>query len=431
MSDEKFTGNTTPLVNNIGSGLHVHYFSDYTNSSTNLSGVYNPQRDAFGRFRVSNPQTIFESKFLNSGASAKQPSIWDESVTNATNGYSLHSASAAAITLHAEQGDTVIRQTFNRFHYQAGKSQAIEMTGVIGSGGASITSEIGAYNGTDGVFWESGSGVINLCIVKNGSINRIPQGSWNIDNFDGTGISGKTVDWDKNQIFVIEFEWLGVGGVGFGLFINRNLYYAHFENMANNSTDGAYMSTPNLPIRYSITNSGSVPAEIVQICSTVISEGGVTPVGQLRYSSLGTFAASEIQANTIGTRYAVCSIRLKSTHDSYTARPTFITINNTTNGDAEWKVHFNPTLSASLTYFDQYESAVQFGVAQGGQTITDEGVVIAGGYVSNDLAAQGQPIESNHSLGFYITGSSTEFVLSVNPIAINQDIFGGMGWREQ
>ena len=191
------------------------------------------------------------------------------------------------------------------------------------------------------------------------------------------------------------------------------------------------MSTPNLPVRYSITNTGSTPAEITQICSTVISEGGLTNVGQLRYSSLGVNTASEIQANTVGTPYAVCSIRLKPAHESQTARPVSITINNTTNGDVEWRLHLQPTLSASLTYFDQYESAVQFGVAQGGQTITNQGVVVAGGYISNDLPAQVQPLESSRSLGFTLAGSSTEFVLSVTPYTSNQDVLGGMTWREQ
>jgi len=424
--NEKNHNNTTPLVYKIGDGTHVSLFRQY------LDAGYDYERDGFGRLRVSEPTTLFDSNFLDSGGSAKSPLVWDELIVNTSGDAAAnHNASAAMITLRTGQNDSVIRQTFNRIQYQPGKAQLIQMTGVLGTGGTGVVTQIGAYDGTNGVFWENNNGVVNLCIASSGSVTRIPQGSWNIDNLDGTGYSGLTASWNKNQIFSIEFEWLGVGGVWYGLFIDRTFRPVHFENKANNSTNGAYMSTPNLPLRYAIFNTSSAIRSINQICSTVISEGGVSKTGQLRYNDIGVLSANEIQANTPGTWYAVCGISLKPENHSRTARPVSITIANTTNGDVAWRLLYQPTLSAPLTYTDQYDSAVRFGVAAAGQTVSDFGAIVAGGYVSNDLQAQQQQIESNFSLGVGIAGSSTQFVLAVTPLAANQDVLGGMTWREQ
>jgi len=53
--------------------------------------------------------------------------------------------------------------------------------------------------------------------------------------------------------------------------------YLHQFNHANHSA-GVYMTTPNLPIRYEISNDGTgAAAEMECICSSVMSEGGQHP----------------------------------------------------------------------------------------------------------------------------------------------------------
>lgn len=82
------------------------------------------------------------------------------------------------------------------------------------------------------------------------------QSAWNVDKLDGTGASGITVDPTKSQIFVFDFEWLGVGRVRTGLVVDGKIYYFHYFSHAN-VTNVVYMSTPNLPLRYELENDGT------------------------------------------------------------------------------------------------------------------------------------------------------------------------------
>jgi hypothetical protein len=431
MTDKALTYKTRPYVRAIGGSLHIPFVVNYDESAA----AYSPTVDAFGRARVSQPETIFESNFISGGTQEerKDPIFWSESITNNSGAASsVHSLDNAEITLSAGQNDTIIRQTKQMFSYQPGKSQVGNFTGKLGSGGNGITSRIGFYDGANGLYFENKDGIPGVCIEKNGVVTRIDQSDWNVDPMDGTGNSGLTVDFDNNQIYWIEYEWLGVGGVGFAIFINRALYYVHWQNFANNSNDGAYIPNPNLPIRYSVSNTGSTVANLTQICSTVFSEGGVKPLGQIRSQSIGTTSGSEIQAGVVGTDYAVCSIRLKDTHLMKTVKPTNISVLMTTTGNIQWSLQLNPTLSGGLSYVDVKNSAVQFAAgAPSGTTITERGTTIAKGYISNDLESLVTDINSLYSLGAEIDGTRDELVLVVNPVNAGQDVLGAISWREQ
>ena len=43
--------------------------------------------------------------------------------------------------------------------------------------------------------------ISSVCISKNGVHNKVHQSDWNIDRFDGKGLSGINIDWSKAQIF--------------------------------------------------------------------------------------------------------------------------------------------------------------------------------------------------------------------------------------
>jgi len=83
---------------------------------------------------------------------------------------------------------------------------------------------------------------------------RVKQGDFNIDNMDGTGPSGYTIDLTKMQMMGIQYSWYGAGYIDFmARGSDGHWVLAHrFKN--NNINDEAYMRSGNLPIRYSIEN---------------------------------------------------------------------------------------------------------------------------------------------------------------------------------
>jgi len=193
--------------------------------------------DPFGRIRVSNPHTIFDSKQLYD----KNPLFWSESTTNASgNALSSHSTTDASVSMYVEAGDTIIRQTKTHWNYQPAKGQLAFITGVITAGGTGVKARIGLFTATDGLFFEMSGTTMGVVRRKASADTRIAQADWNLDTMDGNGESGVTLDFSKAQIFVIDFEWLGVGRVRMGVVIDGVVYYVH-EFVHANYVTAVYM----------------------------------------------------------------------------------------------------------------------------------------------------------------------------------------------
>jgi hypothetical protein len=399
--------------------------------------------DAFARSRISEPFTLFDSKQIwNDPDFADSvenfPLFWDNQEISGAGTATAFDVDRASTTLSVSlnTAGVRVRQTRQRFNYQPGKSQLVILTGVVGATSAGNTKRLGYYDDDNGLFYQDNGGTWSVVVrssVSGAAVDiGIAQADWNLDTMDGNGPSGVTLDPLAAQILFFDLEWLGVGRVRFGFFVDGLPIYVH-ELLNSNNLTSVYMSTPNLPIRAEIINDGTGAADsIEQICSTVISEGGSQPNGVFRSANLGTLAASEIQATAIGTTYAVCGIKLKSAYLSANVRETGISMIETVgNNSFLWQLHINPTLTTGLTYSDVPESAVEFGVGlAAGDVITDDGLVIDSDYVSRDLSSVNAILGSAWRLGAAIDDTPDELILSVTPITANQDILGGMTWRE-
>ncbi len=206
--------------------------------------------DAFGRLRVSNPLTQFDSKQIFDN----QPLVWDDAEESGGSTTSTHDPNEASsiIGVTSNTAGKRTRQTFMRINYQPGKSQLIFMTGtlILAGGGSGITSAFGYFDDDNGIFLRHKDGVTSFVIKSKTSGTAIDtvadQSSWNIDKLDGSGASGITLDISKSQILVMDFEWLGGGRVRVGFVAGGQLTYVN-EFLHSNSLEGPYMSTPNLP----------------------------------------------------------------------------------------------------------------------------------------------------------------------------------------
>lgn len=383
--------------------------------------------DAFGRLRVSEPFTIFDSKQLFDN----QPLFWDDQEVSGSGTNSVWSKDKASsvISVSATTAGRRLRQTFRRFNYQPSKSQKVEMTFSGMATASGITKRVGQYDDDNGIFLESADGVVNLVIRSKvtGSVleNRVAQTSWNYDKFDGDGGSGLVLDIDQAQILSFDYEWLGTGTVAIGFVINRKRYYAHLFHQAN-INQGVYMSTPNLPLRYEIINDGTGAADDFEcVCSSVVSEGGQEDNGILQHASTG---GTHLDANTIDQLYAVIGMRLKTSHIGAAIKLVSHSIIALTNDDFEVVFVWNPTVAGTFTYADKTNSCLQ--VAFGDSTNT-----VSGGFQEDGAMSKAEsPVvrEPNNSLvlGSAIDGTVDELVMCVRPFSANADIEGTVTWRE-
>ena len=190
------------------------------------------------------------------------------------------------------------------------------------------------------------------------------------------------------------------------------------------------MSTPNLPLRYSIQTDGTAGGSFDHICSTVMSEGGVEETGVLRSVNTGV---THIDADVADTTYAVVGIKLKSDYIDVTVLPEFFSMISETADDFRWTLHLNPTISGTFTYSDIESSAIQGAVGATANVITDDGLVIDSGFASTSFNAGGgadRKFVTALRMGSTIDGTIDEIVLSVTPLTAGADIQGSLTFRE-
>lgn len=388
---------------------------------------------AFGRLRVAEPHTLFDSKQIHNN----QALFWDDQAVSGASTTSSWSQDTASTTIGvgATTAGKRVRQTFRRFNYQPGKSQLFLMTGTLDAsgGGTGITRGFGCFDDSNGVFLQDNEGTLQFVIRSSTSgspvDNAVSQSSWNTDKMDGTGPSGATLDVTKSQILFIDFEWLGVGTVRMGFVINGEFIICHKFHHAN-AVVGVYMSTPNLPLRYEIDNDGTGAASTLEhICSTVISEGGVQDVGPIRYFSNQTTA---VVAAASGTKYALCGLRLNASRLDGVVQLVNKTVLETNAVDYEWQVIFNPTIAGTAPTFSALtNSVVDTAVGVAANTVTG-GTIIAGGYVKGgkESGESTTGLDTSLVLGASISGTQDEVWLVARPLAINADFLGSLAWRE-
>lgn len=409
-----------------------------TNKATNPAYVTFDQTraDAFGRFRVSDPDTLFDSKQIIDN----QPLLWDESLVSGAGITAAWSAdrSDTIITSTATTAGNFVRQTFRRFNYQPGKSQLVLMTGVLTKtgGGTGVETCMGYYDDDNGLFLTDNEGTLQFVrrTSTSGSAvdNAVSQSDWSGDPCDGTGPSGFSFDKTKANILWIDFEALLVGRVRMGFVTGAGEFVLAHEFQNANALDVAYMTTPNLPLRYEIITTASSPATTMAcICSTVISEGGAEPTGVVRYDST---AGTHVDANTENTIYALVGIRLKSGALDASIELLSVSIaEHQGNNNYEWLLIVNPTVAGTFTYSDVTNAAVQTAKGATANTVTN-GTVIAGGHASSALkgSSDQKSLDSAQRLGAAIDGTVDEIVLCARPIggSINLDLEAGITWRE-
>ncbi len=395
------------------------------------------QEDAYGRLRVSNPQTLFDSKMLFDDA----PLFWDDQEVSGGSTTSAHSVNKAEVTIGVgTAAGKRVRQTFIRHNYQPGKSQLVLMSGNLkaSGGGSGITANMGIFDADNGIFLQQKDGIANAVLrskVTGSVVNTtVPQESWNIDKLDGTGRSGIRYNAQKSQLLLIDYEWLSVGRVRLALIVKGiPIYFHEFDNA--NVIAGAYMSTPNLPLRYSIENDGTgVASTVGQVCSTVISEGGRDPLGVLRWAST---AGTPLVTDTDDLIFALIGIRLKSTHLKAGVKIENIALQIQTASEfLEWVLIMNPTVADTFAYSDQTNSSVQIATGATANTVTG-GIQFAGGFNETGNNPTGganllSAIDNARTLGSAIDGTVDEIVLGIRPIAgsVALSVEGGIKWRE-
>jgi hypothetical protein len=313
------------------------------------------------------------------------------------------------------------------------------------------TARIGYFDDNNGLFFEQNYSAtpgedMGVVLRNNTADTRITQNNWNIDKFDGTGISGVNLSFEKNQLFVIDFEWLSAGRIRFGFYLFGRIFYCHqITNL--NSLTGPYMDTPNLPVRYQLTvNDSNTTAKLTQICSSVLSEGGYNPVGKPFSISNGIVPISVPQTET-----ALLAIRGNSTAGSASNNryyhqnivPTLLNVFSTANNDIfyEIRLYLAPNTPTVTTWTAvDVNSVVEYALGANITNITPilngASIVVDTGYAAGRGGSVISVLESIYSNTLQITSNvsnvSDVILITARKVATGSGIpvYASINWQE-
>jgi hypothetical protein len=390
--------------------------------------------DAFGRLRVSNPLTLFDSSHRYA-----DNNLWASSITGTAAATFSAAEGLINLTVGSASGDQIIRETIKVFAYQPGKSLLVMNTFVFGEAKSNLRQRAGYFGAANGIYFERDSG--NNYMVERSSVTgslvntRVAQADWNQDPMDGTGPSGLTLDASKAQILYMDIEWLGLGTVRTGFIIDGSFIPVHNFDHANMVTT-TYITTASLPLRYEMTNTGATSgaSTLKQVCSTVISEGGY----ELRGAQLsaGNTITSPRTLTTSGTFYPVVSFRLKTTRLDAIAILTAISILGiTNNANYKWEVVASGTTTGGTWVSAGTNSAVEYNITGTAFTV-GTGRILATGYFQG--SNQGSSSVDILKAALFttqlerdpFTATAYEITLACAGDGASHQVLGSLDWEE-
>jgi hypothetical protein len=391
--------------------------------------------DSFGRLRVSEPFTLFDSSHRFS-----DNALWN--TLSGTGGAIAFNSGQGLIDLSVTNasGSTVMRETKKVFSYQPGKSLMALNTFVMSSAKDNLVQKVGYFGINNGMYLQLNGSLLSF--VKRTSVvgasvteTVVNQADWNGDKLDGTGASKLTLDITKAQIFWMDIEWLGVGTVRMGFVINGKFIVCHSFHHSN-IIDSTYIATASLPLRYEIYNSAATTGSstLKQICSTVLSEGGYQIRGGQREVNLNV--DSPRVCTNANTFYPVISLRLKQNRLDAIAILSAMNVVGVGNNEIfNWKLISNGTTSGGSWVNVDSDSSIEYNISGTGFTI-GSGRTIAGGYFSSTTQSS-SPVTllSDDLFKFQLernsfTSAPSEMTLIVASKAADGNVYASLDWEE-
>ena len=399
-----------------------------TTVGTSNVAITGTNLDAFGRLRVSEPYTLFDSQNLYiDGDQFSNVTATGGTVTYVANESSFNLAVTTA------SGSSVIRQSRTTQAYQPGKSLLTMNTFAMATLTANCRQRVGYFTENNGVYFEANGTSLYLVIRSSttGAVveERIAQADWNGNTLLSGNPTGIVLNPALVQIFWSDIEWLGVGNVRAGFIINGQFIVCHTFQHANQSGNTkVYMTTATLNPRYEITNTGAIAGArtMKQICSTVISEGGYNPSTKISYVP-NTVAPTRIATGNVYTSLA--SIRLNPAYLDAVVVPSQIDLLLVDVQYGSFQLVLNASnIVANSSWANATNSVVQYNSSA--LQIGDGTVIYSGLSSSRDTIAISEDIKRRLQLSRTADGTPDILTLCVAYQSNNADLLWKFGWEE-
>ena len=334
--------------------------------------------DAFGNLATTQLTPIIQLQF---------PYVINTDAVNTTvtgSGAVSESSPFAVVSTTAATNSSASVESKGNLHYRTGQGGLCMFTAIFTAGIAGSVQEVGLGSSVDGFFFGFNGASFGINKRTNSADGYIPQSSWNKDKMDGTGRSGMTLVPTNGNVYKIQYQWLGFGAINFyienpdtGQFV-----IVHQIQYANNFTVTSVIN-PSMPLSFkasNTTNNTNIAIKVPSIACFV--EGTLSNFGLLH---------SINNAKSATTQLNILTIKVNATFGGIVNKefvlPLFLSIANTSNADATFKIILNTALGGSPSYTDISTNTSVVSYDTAGTTITG-GRVIATYYLNGNSDAQ-------------------------------------------
>lgn len=368
--------------------------------------------DAFGKFRVTNSKIIWA--FIPTSGKHNED-LWNEEITGGASSTYEVNKTTINLSTGTANGDKTIRATNRYFMYVPNRSQFVAISVNFEGELENVRKRAGQFDELDGYFFELNGTTLRIGLrssVSGTAVNTfVDQTNWNLDKLDGSGPSGITLDLTKQQILIIDYQWLGSGKIRYGFFFGGIVTYCHEIENAN-LIPTLYSNTPNLPFRAEIENIGvaATSSDFRVSCFSISLEGDVLESGK----SL-SITSRLVEKTITSTESPLFSIRLRSSMNRLSLKPLQLQFIMTSGTKAVLiKTYLNSILTTpswndrgDISQFE--EAATNFTPG----TVIDERYLNVGGSTSVDADSD---LRSELHLGRNISGVSDIYTITAQTL---------------
>lgn len=411
------------------------------NASVSVNGFEDGLVDAFGRLRVSNPVTLFDTQ-----SRYYDHRQFSSSVSGGTVTYQA-SSSSFLLNVGTASGNSVLRETVRVFPYQPGKSLLVYQSFCMAAPKANLRQRVGYFGADNGIFFEVDGTTLNMVTRSKSSgvivEDRISQANWNVNSLSnsiGTNPSGITLDVTKVQIWYCDIEWLGVGSVRVGFVIDGQYVPCHTFNHANTASTvtadntTTYMSTATLPLRLEITNTGitASASTMRQVCSSVISEGGFQLSGSGNPRAASHLIGSPVTLPNDVSFKPVISIRLKPTMLDAVVIPGQYSLVPVQQSIFQYRIYKYAITSGGTWVDSASDSAVQYNL---NPTALVSGDIVEQSFINSTNQSSGAPTQESFNFTYQLerepfTNTPYEYVIMMATTGNSQNVYASIEWQE-
>jgi hypothetical protein len=281
-------------------------------------------RDVLGRLKVAIHQNIYDADFEY----GTQPLRWEAFTSGLATVAHAPGKGGVKMSVTTASGDICIRQSRPYHRYQPGKSMFMATACQLGTALTNNVTRVGFFDDGNGAFFEQGTATstnpFGMAVVIRSDSNGSPTDTrFALDQWNGDQKIIKQLDFNRIQMFWIEYAWYGAGATRFGFWIDGEPVIAHqigwgnYISPAGVPNQQPWARTGNLPVRYEQRNTGIIAQanDLFHYGVSVLVEGGQDDQRGFTYS-YGMDPIVPVRAVTMAAsspvRKPVLSIRSKA-----------------------------------------------------------------------------------------------------------------------